>query len=474
MAQRNFTYEDTIAAISTPVAVGGIGIIRISGKDALQIVSRIFKAKKSTFNIANVTSHTLHYGHIYDTTQKGEYILDEVLVSFMLGPNTYTKEDVVEINSHGGVMVMKSILAVVLKQGARIAEPGEFTKRAFLNGRIDLTQAEAVMDIIHSKTEMAVNQSVKQLEGSLKVEIEELKQTLLELIAHIEASIDYPEYDIEELTNEKYRVKILNMLVSIEGFIDSFDNGRIVREGIKTSIIGRPNVGKSSILNALLRENRAIVTDIPGTTRDTLEEYMNVHGIPLRLIDTAGIRDTDDVVESIGVTKSYDMIKEADLVLFILDSSIEITDEDIQLMKELKEKNVIIILNKIDLERKIESSYVMKIYKEITGEQAIILETSATEYDGLHALETQIKDMFMLGEIDHNNTASINNVRQKNALLSAKASLEKVLESINAYMSEDIWAIDLQDAYQFLQGITGEHVDEDIINQIFSQFCLGK
>ncbi len=306
--------NDTIAAISTPLASSGIGIIRISGDDALDIISGIFRPRK-VLDYRELKSHTMHYGHIID--EEYDRVLDEVLVSFMLAPGTYTREDVVEINTHGGLVVMQSILSLVLRRGARIAEPGEFTKRAFLNGRIDLSQAEAVMDIIHAKTELALNASVNQLGGNIKNEIEQLKTRILAIIAHIEASIDYPEYDIEELEFSKVRQDMDEVRGIIHKLIQSYDNGKIIREGIRTVIVGRPNVGKSSLLNALLKEQRAIVTDIPGTTRDSLEEYMNVHGIPLKLIDTAGIRLTEDVVEKIGVDRSKSLIDEADLVLLL-------------------------------------------------------------------------------------------------------------------------------------------------------------
>jgi len=458
--------NDTIAAISTPLASSGIGIIRISGDNALKIIQQIFRPKKEK-DIRNAKSHTLHYGHIIDD----EYnrILDEVLVSIMLEPNTYTKETVIEINTHGGLVVMQSILALILRKGARIAEPGEFTKRAFLNGRIDLSQAEAVMDIIHSKTELALNASLKQLGGNVKHEINELRSQILEIIAHIEASIDYPEYDIEELAFENVKEKMTFIIAKMQKLIDSYDNGKVIREGIKTVIVGRPNVGKSSLLNALLKEQRAIVTNIPGTTRDSLEEYMNVHGIPLKLIDTAGIRVTEDIVEKIGVDKSVALIEEADLILFVVDSSEPLTKEDDAIMDLIKNQRVIILLNKSDLAIQVKKEHLKEHLKTLT-----VIETSATQYEGLEQLETEIKQQFMEGKVNMDNETIIHNVRHKQLLMEAKKSAKQVIESIDMGMPEDCFAIDLHSSYEYLSEVTGDHVTDDVISQIFSQFCLGK
>ncbi len=458
--------NDTIAAISTPLSSAGIGIIRISGNDALEIIQSIFKPKKQ-INYDNIVSHTLKYGHIVDP----EYarILDEVLISFMLGPNTYTCEDIIEINCHGGLVVMQSILSLVLRRGARIAEPGEFTKRAFLNGRIDLSQAEAVMDIIHSKTELALNASVKQLEGSVKKEIDELNEEVLSLIAHVEASIDYPEYDVEELEFSKVRQQCENIQGRIQKLIQSYDHGRIVREGIKTVIVGRPNVGKSSLLNALLKEQRAIVTEIPGTTRDSLEEYMNVHGIPLKLIDTAGIRITDDIVEKIGVNKSKDLVEQADLVLYVIDSSQALTTEDDAIMDLIHDQKVIILMNKSDLNRQVKKEHLKEHLQSAT-----VIETSAVSYEGLDLLEQEIKEQFMSGHIQSNDDTVIHNIRHKHSLEKAYQSVGQVIESIDMGMPEDCWAIDLHSIYESFGEVTGNHVTEDVISQIFSQFCLGK
>lgn len=458
--------NDTIVAISTPLASAGIGIIRISGDDALAITKKIFIPKKD-INYMELKSHTLHYGHIIDS--QFDRTLDEVLVSFMLAPNTYTREDVIEINAHGGLIVMQSILSLVLRQGARIAEPGEFTKRAFLNGRIDLSQAEAVMDIIHAKTELALNASVKQLSGNIKVEIESIKQIIIGLIAHIEASIDYPEYDIEELEFDKVKNNCNELSLRILKLIKSYDHGKIIREGIKTAIVGRPNVGKSSLLNALLKEQRAIVTEVPGTTRDTLEEYMNVHGIPLKLIDTAGIRITEDTVEKIGVSRSKALIQDADLILFVINSSEPLTEEDDVIMDLITDQKVIILMNKSDLDNQVKKEHLKEHLRNCT-----IIETSATRFQGLDILEDEIKQQFMTGNIDMDNEVVVHNARHKQSLEKSYQALLQVIESIDNGMPEDCWAIDMHNSYEHLSEVTGDHVTDDVISQIFSQFCLGK
>ncbi len=458
--------NDTIVAISTPLASAGIGIIRISGDEALKIISKIFVPKKSMDN-RNIVSHTLHYGYIIDP--KYNRTLDEVLVSYMLKPNTYTRENIIEINAHGGLIVLQSILSLVLRSGARIAEPGEFTKRAFLNGRIDLSQAEAVMDIIHSKTELALNASVNQLSGNIKNEIEKIKKNLLETIAHIEASIDYPEYDIDELSADQVKEKMEKVATKIKYLISSYDNGKIIREGIKTVIVGKPNVGKSSLLNALLKEQRAIVTDIPGTTRDSLEEYMNIHGIPLKLIDTAGIRLTEDIIEKIGVDRSKELMLNADLILFVIDSSECLTTEDEEIMELISNQKVIILMNKSDLNKKVKKEHLKEHLREMT-----IIETSALKFEGLDQLQEQIKNMFMIGNIQIDNETVIHNIRHKQSLEKAIESIYNVIESIDNRMPEDCYAIDLHSAYEHLGEITGDHINDDIIKQIFSQFCLGK
>jgi tRNA modification GTPase len=464
---RRFTVlNDTIVAISTPLASAGIGIIRISGVDAIAITKEIFKPKKD-IDYHSLMSHTLHYGHITD--RQFNRTLDEVLVSFMIAPHTYTREDVVEINAHGGLIVMQSILSLVLRHGARIAEPGEFTKRAFLNGRIDLSQAEAVMDIIHAKTELALNASVKQLSGSIKLEVESIKEEVIQLIAHIEASIDYPEYDIEELEFEIVKKQCNELSKRVLKLVTSYDHGKIIREGIKTAIVGRPNVGKSSLLNALLKEQRAIVTEIPGTTRDTLEEYMNIHGIPLKLIDTAGIRNTDEPVEKIGVSRSKGLIQEADLILFVINSAEPLTTEDDIIMDLIKDKKVIILMNKSDLNMQVKKEHLKEHLCDCT-----IIETSATRFQGLDRLENEIKQQFMLGNISMDNEIVIHNARHKQSLDKAYQSLLQVIDSIDNGMPEDCWAIDMHNTYEQLSEVTGDHVTDDVISQIFSQFCLGK
>lgn len=458
--------HDTIAAISTPIASAGIGIIRISGDEALHVLERIFVPAKS-LDYKSLESHRLHYGHIVD--RQYDRTLDEVLVSIMLAPQTYTRENVVEINTHGGLVVMQSVLSLILRSGARIAEPGEFTKRAFLNGRLDLSQAEAVMDVINAKTELALNASVNQLSGAIKSEIDNIKQDILGIIAHIEASIDYPEYDIDELSTDNLVLQCQGINDSMEKLISSYDNGRIVREGIKTVIVGRPNVGKSSLLNALLKEQRAIVTDIPGTTRDSLEEYMNVHGIPLKLIDTAGIRDTEDVVEKIGVSKSKNLMSGADLVLFVVDSSTPLTQEDDDIMDLIKDQKVIVLMNKADLNKKVKKEH-LKIHLQ----EMLVIETSAVNFTGLDELEQQIKEMFMLGNINLDNVTMIQNVRHKEALVSAHDSMKKVIDAILLSMPEDLFVIDLHNCYESLGEVTGDTVTDDVMTKIFSQFCLGK
>lgn len=458
---------DTIAAIATPLNPSGIGIIRLSGNQSIEIVDNLFISNIKGKKLSKVLTHTLNYGKIMDS-DNGK-IIDEVLVSVMKKPNSYTKEDVVEINCHGGIVVMKKVITLLLKQGIRLAEPGEFTKRAFLNGRIDLSQAEAVMDIINSKTEMALESSVNQLNGTIKREIEEIKFLVLDIIAHIEASIDYPEYDIDELTEENLLISINKIKTNIVSLLTSYDNGRMIREGIKTVIVGKPNVGKSSLLNALLRDQRAIVTDIPGTTRDILEEYMNIHGIPLRLIDTAGIRATEDIVEQIGVNRAKDKISEADLVIFMVDASESITEEDIKIFDLINEKRTIVLLNKIDLNPKIDIDKIKEYIKD-----TIIIPVSVKNLHGIEILENEIRNMFEIGNINFNDNIYITNVRHKNALDKALTSLDEIIKSVNDGMPIDCLAIDLKNVYDSIGELTGDSVKDDLIEQIFSNFCLGK
>lgn len=458
--------EDTIAAISTPPGTGGIGIIRVSGKDVFSIVNPIFKGKKNQ-DLAKVKTHTIHYGHIIDKDKIK--VIDEVLVMVMKSPNTYTKEDIIEINCHGGIISVRKVLEQVLKMGARLAEPGEFTKRAFLNGRIDLSQAEAVIDIIEAKTDKSLITAINQLEGSISYRINEIRDELLEIMAHIEAAIDYPEYDIEELGYDRIRKKIKSIRENIRHLLETAESGKILRDGVKTVIVGKPNVGKSSLLNALLREQRAIVTNIPGTTRDIIEEYINISGIPFNIIDTAGIRETEDLVEKIGVNRSKDIIETADLIIIIIDISTSLTEEDIYIMNLIKNKKKLIILNKTDLPTKIDK-------KEIFNRFAYneILEISAKNKKDIERVESVLKGMFMSGKINIEESVMITNVRHKDALIKADNSLSDALSTVDMGMPEDCLSIDLTNAYKALGEITGESVQDDLIKKIFSQFCLGK
>jgi len=411
--------DDTIAAISTPPGVGGIGIIRVSGRDAFSIVNSIFRSKKVK-DLSSVKSHTIHYGHIVD----GDSLIDEVLVSVMKAPNTYTKEDVVEINCHGGMVSVKKVLEQVLKNGARLAEPGEFTKRAFLNGRIDLSQAEAVIDIINSKTENSLKLAVNQLEGRLSKEIKKIMDKIIEIMAHIETSIDYPEYDLEEINYDNLENNIKEIRKEIRHLLETADSGKIMREGVKTVIVGKPNVGKSSLLNALLREQRAIVTSIPGTTRDVLEEYINISGIPFKIIDTAGIRETNDIVEKIGVDRSKELLELADLIIFIIDLSVPLTEEDRYIMDLVKERKTLVILNKTDKETVINKK---EIYDKFINNK--VLEMSTKNPEDIERLEETLKEMFDEGHFNIDDSAVISNMRHKNALIKANNSLEDVLKS---------------------------------------------
>lgn len=459
---------DTIAAIATAFGEGGIGIIRISGEDAFSIANKIFKPfakNKQNINIKDYESHTLTYGKIEDN---GEMI-DEVLLSVMKAPKTYTCENVIEINCHGGNNSVKRVLQTVLKNGARIAENGEFTKRAFLNGRIDLSQAEAVIDIINSKTEIAHKSAVGRLKGKLNQKIEEYRNDILTMTAHIEAAIDYPEHDDETMTYKTIEENTKILIKKINKLLKTADTGRIVKEGIKTVILGKPNVGKSSILNTLLDEERAIVSDIAGTTRDALKEHININGIALNIIDTAGIRNTDDEIEKIGVLKSKEYAKDADLILLVLDNSKKIDDEDIEILEFIKDKKVILIINKIDLEKNIDEN-ILKNY--IKPEN--ILKISVKKDLGFDTLNQKIETLFFNGEINISEDTLITNERNKNSLFNAIKSLENVLNTIENLMPEDFLSMDLIEAYRYLGEITGASLDEDVIDKIFSEFCLGK
>ena len=489
---------DTIAAISTALSDSGIGIIRVSGPEALSSVNRIFVNAKYERKLLGYKTHTIHYGYIVDYDYICKYddlhanidfsegklsedvrnhILDEVMVSVMKGPHSFTKEDVVEINCHGGVMMVKKILENVIKTGVRVAEPGEFTKRAFLNGRIDLSEAEAVMDIIHSKSEFALKNSVKQLKGSLSQKIKELRSKLIYEIAYIESALDDPEhYDLTEYP-EELRKKVLFIQDDIAKLIDSFENGKVWSEGINTVIVGKPNAGKSSLLNAIVGTDRAIVTDIPGTTRDTIEENVMFQGINLHMIDTAGIRNTEDTVEKIGVQKSIDHIEDADLVLYVVDSSVPLSEEDMDIMNLVKNRKCIVLLNKNDLEQIVSENVIREMFSNIDAnafENVHIISSSTMKENGMDAFSKLISDLFINGYVKMNDEVVITNIRHKEALMASEESLQKVLESIDMCMPEDFFSIDLMSAYSSLGYIIGEEVGDDLVQEIFTKFCMGK
>jgi len=455
---------DTIAAIATGVGSGGISIIRISGNNALPVIDKIYKSKKNNKLISEQKSHTIHYGFIVD----GEEVVDEVMVTVMKAPLTYTREDVVEINCHGGIVVTKKILDIVLKQGVRLAEPGEFTKRAFLNGRIDLSQAEAVCDIINAKNEMALKNSLNQLRGREFDIIKELREGILRDVAYIEAALDDPENYSLDGFSEHLLNNIDSYCKKIEKLISDSKNGKLIKEGIKTVILGKPNAGKSSLLNILVKEERAIVTDIAGTTRDTLEETVQLNEITLNIIDTAGIRKTEDVVEKIGVEKAIRIAKEADLIIYVIDSTTPLDENDEAILSLIRDKKAILLFNKSDLPPKININEL----KEKTDHPVII--TSFINYKGLDELEKLIKEMFFKGELKLNEDILITNDRHIEAFRRALEALSMVKDSIENQMPEDFYSIDLMTAYEVLGKIIGENVEEDLINLIFSEFCMGK
>ncbi len=455
---------DTIAAIATAMTNSGIGIIRISGEEALLVADRIFVSKKGRKKVSEMDTHTIHYGFIKD----GDEVVDEVMLLIMKGPNSYTREDTVEIDCHGGILVMKRLLETVLKYGARPAEPGEFTKRAFLNGRIDLSQAESVIDIINAQNDFALKSSVSQLQGAVLHKIKELRSKIIHEIAFIESALDDPEHiDIEGYPKTLQKI-VENILEEVCTLLKSSDNGKVLKEGIHTVIVGKPNAGKSSLLNILVGQERAIVTDIAGTTRDILEEQIQLHGISLNVIDTAGIRDTEDVVERIGVTKSREYMELADLIIYVADSSTELDENDDQIIDAIRDKKAIVLLNKSDL-RTVTTSEMLKQRLDKK-----IITISAKEHTGITELEDTIKDMFLEGDISFNDEIYITNIRHKNALAETKKSLEMVLSSIENEMPEDFYSIDLMNAYEELGNIIGESVGEDLVNEIFSKFCMGK
>ena len=463
----NITQEfDTIAAISTPPGEGAISIVRLSGEEAIAIADRIFQAGNKT--LAQVPSHTIHYGHIVDPEESR--LMDEVMLSVMQKPRTFTREDVVEINCHGGIVVVNQLLQLVLRQGARLAEPGEFTKRAFLNGRVDLSQAEAVMDLIRAKTDKAMNLAVNQLDGNLSHLIRTLRQEILETLAQVEVNIDYPEYDdVEELTTRLLLEKATMVKGQIQALLATAQQGKILREGLSTAIIGRPNVGKSSLLNHLLREEKAIVTDIAGTTRDVIEEYVNVRGVPLKLIDTAGIRETEDVVEKIGVERSRKALAEAELILLVLNQSEGLTQEDKQLLELTAGSRRIILLNKTDLEPKLAPAELAQYAADEP-----IFSVSVLTSEGLDQLEQAIADLFFGGKTTDKDASYLSNTRHIALLENAVQSLSEVIQGIEAGMPVDLVQIDMTRCWDYLGEVVGDSVQDELITQLFSQFCLGK
>lgn len=456
--------SDTIAAIATAMTPSGIGIIRISGDDSIELIDKIYKSKSGKKLLSQCDSHTVHYGFIYDGDEK----IDEVMVLIMRAPNTYTREDIIEIDCHGGVFVMKRILETVIKYGARPAEPGEFTKRAFLNGRIDLSQAESVIDVINSKNEFALKNSLSQLNGAVLDSIKQIREVLLHEIAFIESALDDPEHISLESYPQKLLLIVDNQIKSIDKLLKSSDNGRILKEGINTVIVGKPNAGKSSLLNILVGADRAIVTDIAGTTRDVLEEQINLDGITLNLVDTAGIRDTDDIVEKIGVDRAKQYADSADLIIYVIDSSTELDDNDFSIIDILKDKNAIVLLNKSDLST-ITTENIVKKYLDKP-----VIYISAKDRMGIDELESKISEMFLHGQVSFNDEVYITNIRHKNSLTEALNSLKLVVESINNDMPEDFYSIDLMNAYEELGLIIGEAVEDDLMQEIFSKFCMGK
>lgn len=463
---------DTIAAIATAMTPSGIGIIRISGDEAVSITDRIFEAAGKK-KLKDLPSHTIHYGHIKD----GEDVIDEVMILLMRAPKSYTREDTVEIDCHGGVYVMKRILETVIKYGARPAEPGEFTKRAFLNGRIDLSQAESVIDVIHAKNEFALKSSMNQLSGALSDEVKELRGQVLHEIAFIESALDDPEHISLEGYPQELEQKVTFIHSRIETLLKNSENGRILKEGISTVIVGKPNAGKSSLLNTLVGEERAIVTDIAGTTRDVLEEQMNLNGIILNIIDTAGIRSTDDVVEKIGVDKARKYLKDADLVIYVVDTSTPLDENDFEIIELLKDRKAIILLNKSDLSPLITKTEMKEAVEKQNGrseEPIRMISISAKEQTGIDELQQAVQEMFFSGEVTFNDQVMITNIRQKASLQEALSGLELVLQSVRDGMPEDFYSIDLMNTYEALGSIIGEAVEDDLVNEIFSKFCMGK
>ena len=455
---------DTIAAVATGIGEGGISIIRLSGDKALAIASSIFRGKNGK-SLLDIKTYTMRYGHIIDKNS-GD-IIDEVIVSYMKGPRSFTAEDTIEINCHGGIVATNRVLEEVIRAGARVAEPGEFSKRAFLNGRIDLSQAEAVIDIIRAKTELSMKSALAQAEGRISREITNMRNRILGVLAHIEATVDFPEDDLELATAEKIKVDLAEVIAYLEDLISSANEGKILREGLNVVIVGKPNVGKSSLLNALVMENRAIVTEIAGTTRDVIEEYINIDGIPLKIVDTAGIRETEDIVEKIGVEKSKQKINEADLIILMLDVSRKLDNEDKEIIEFMKDKNYILILNKVDLDSELNVEEISHLNKEH------IIEISALMGTGIDRLKQLIKGMFFKGQVTANDLMVTNN-RHKEALIRAKEKSEAALKTLELGLSIDFASIDARDAWTSLGEITGDTMEEDLLDKIFSEFCIGK
>ena len=458
---------ETIAAIASAMTNSGIGIIRISGEDAFDVIDKIYRSQKGNKLLSQCKSHTIHYGHIYDEDE----IIDEVMVLLMRAPNSYTREDTVEIDCHGGTLVMRRILEVVLKNGARPAEPGEFTKRAFLNGRIDLSQAESVMDVISSKNDFALKSSMQQLNGALTGKIKEIRGKIIHEIAFIESALDDPEHISIDGYGENLLIIIEKLMQKMNQMIASSENGSLLKEGINTVIVGKPNAGKSSLLNALVGRERAIVTDIAGTTRDVLEEQINLNGITLNIMDTAGIRSTEDVVEKIGVDKALSLVDKADFIIYVVDTSTALDENDEKIIDAIREKKAIILLNKSDL---IQVTGEDEIKKKLSGADHKMIAISAKENLGIDVLEETITEMFFHGTISFNDEVYITNIRHKNALIQAVESLKLVKQSVENGMPEDFYSIDLMNAYEELGTIIGEAVEDDLVNEIFSKFCMGK
>lgn len=467
---------DTIAAIATAVSDSGIGIVRVSGKEAISVVNKIFCNQKKQYALHSYASHTIHYGFI--TGQDGK-VIDEVMVSVMKAPRSYTREDTVEINCHGGALMVKKILMTVVEAGARIAEPGEFTKRAFLNGRMDLSEAEAVMDLIHAKNEFALRSSVSQLRGAVYKKIKELRDKIIFEIAFIESALDDPEHISLDGYVERLSDRVFEIKTELEKLCSSADDGKMLKEGIRTVIVGKPNVGKSSLLNLLVGQERAIVTDIAGTTRDILEETIRLGEITLNIIDTAGIRNTEDIVEKIGVEKAKTISEDADLILYVMDSSVPLDENDAEIIRLIQEKKTIILLNKSDLEEVTDKKSVENLILSVTRKDRkesdlSMIKISARENEGLELLKHSIQEMFFHGRISYNDQVYLTNARHKEAVMEALDSMRQVQNSLENRMPEDFYSIDLMNAYASLGRIIGEEVEDDLVNEIFSKFCTGK